>query len=147
MPSTIATTPLTPPGNGDLEPVLRLLESGWNDRDARRFASAFTERHDYIAVGGRLTLEQDRALNAAVHDRIWKELYSEGCTIHLKLLKAQRLSDDLCVAVIENREDLISNGNSTTRASFITAVLVKEQGAWRIAHFNNNAVAVGDQPP
>jgi uncharacterized protein (TIGR02246 family) len=134
----MTSTPAVP--TREIEAVVGLLESGWNSRDARRYASAFTQTHDYVAVGGRLTLGQDLAANAAIHDRIWRELYAEGCTIRLEVLKVARLADDVCMAIISNHEAVVQNGIPVQRASVITAVLVQEDREWRIAQFNNNPI-------
>ncbi|MGB3544864.1 SgcJ/EcaC family oxidoreductase [Rubrivirga sp.] len=135
------TTPDPDPGyEADVRATIDRVVRGWNTKDADLFASAFTEPHDYVAVGGRLSLDQTAAQNVAVHERIWSTIYAEGSTIAFDVVSVDRVAPGVALAVVSNRDDYVRGGERQVSESVITAVLVRTDEGWRIRQFNNNAV-------
>jgi len=125
--------------------VARLVES-WNAKDSANFSSVFAARHDYIAVDGQLRLDVTPAGNAAAHQQVWRFLYPEGSTIRMDVRAIRFPAPDVAVQ-ITNRNDFLREGRTQALTSSLTGVLVREDGAWKFAAFNNNPGQSGPGAP
>lgn len=132
--------------------VARLADS-WNVRDSAGFASAFAARHDYVALDGQLRLDTTPAGNAAGHREVWQRRYPEGSIVSMEVRAIRFPAPGVAVVQVASRNDFSSGGQRRTLTSTITGILVREEGAWKFAAFNNNAGQggsggrPGDQPP
>ena len=133
-------TPRPPDEQAEIEAVIQLLPTAWNTRDAQLFASAFTDPHDYIAVGGRLMLGLTREANMQAHTRLWQTLYAEGSTIRFEILSIDRPVPGVALAIVKNHNDFVASGQARSLQSILSLVLLQAEQGWRIRQFNNSLV-------
>lgn len=134
-------TPALQTGGGDdaaLRESVRQLESGWNAKSGAQFAKPFAEDADYVVINGLQI--KGRAAIAEGHQRIFDTVYKET-VLSLSVRQVRMLRADVAVVHVSGR--LKSSGGADARetGAVITLVMTKENGAWKIAAFQNTAVA------
>ncbi len=137
----------TPDTRAAAESVVLSLPAAWNARDAEKFAAAFTEGHDYVAVGGFLRTGMSREQNAKAHASLWKTRYAGGSTIAFEIKSIDVLAPNVVAVLATNHNEYVENGQSKTLDSVATMVLVSTAEGWRIRQFNNNLVMVRPESP
>lgn len=123
-----------------IEAVIQRLPDGWNRRDAQLFASAFTEPHDYVAVGGFLAPDLTRHGNAQAHEKLWQTRFAEGSIIRFDIVTIDQPLPGLALAIAKIHNDYIESGDPRSHDTVLTMVLLKSHEGWRIRQFNNNLV-------
>lgn len=123
-----------------IEAVIQRLPEAWNKRDPQLFASAFSEPHDYVAVGGHLVLAQTRSANAQAHAWLWQTRYAEGSTIRFEILAIAGPLPGLALAIVKNYNDFITSGRPGKHESILSLTLLQAEEGWYIRQFNNNII-------
>jgi uncharacterized protein (TIGR02246 family) len=114
------------------------LAEAWNRNDGAAYAAAFTEDCDYVAFDG--THLRGREQNARHHDRLFDGVL-RGTRLVYEDVSVRFLTPD--VAVMHGYGSVLMPWQSTvprSRRSIQTYVVVKQDGAWRIAAFHNTRV-------
>ena len=115
---------------------VRQLEAGWNAKSGAAFAKPFAEDADYVIING--TQIKGRDAIAEGHQRIFDTIYKDS-TLTLSVKQSRMLRAD--VAVVHVAAHLKSTHGAGD--ALITLVMTKENGAWKIAAFQNTPVAAG----
>lgn len=115
---------------------VRQLEAGWNAKSGAAFAKPFAEDADYVIINGMQI--KGREAIAEGHQRIFDTIYKDS-TLSLSVKQARMLRAD--VAVVHVSAHLKSAQGAGD--AVITLVMTKENGAWKIAAFQNTSVATG----
>jgi uncharacterized protein (TIGR02246 family) len=98
-----------------IESIVLSLPDAWNARDAQRFAAAFSEPHDYVAVGGLLLTNLTREQTAQGHAALWKGRFGEGSKISFEIVSIEQITPDVVVAIAKNHNDFVQNGEAKTK--------------------------------
>ena len=115
---------------------VRQLEAGWNAKSGAAFAKPFADDADYVVING--TQIKGREAIAEGHQRIFDTVYKDS-TLTLSVKQVRMLRAD--VAVVHVSAHLKSGAQEAD--AVITLVMTKENGAWKIAAFQNTSVAAG----
>jgi uncharacterized protein (TIGR02246 family) len=130
-----------------VESVVLSLPDAWNARDAQRFAAAFSEPHDYVAVGGLLLTNLTRQQTAQGHAALWKGRFAEGSKISFEIVSIEQITPEVVVAIAKNHNDFLQNAERKSHDSILTVTLIKTEDGWRIRQFNNNLIMAPPRSP
>ncbi|SDY13289.1 conserved hypothetical protein [Amycolatopsis xylanica] len=117
--------------------VLAALVAAWNEGDAAAYGRLFTEDADYVTFFG-MNMPGREAIEAS-HRALF-----EGPLKGLKLgggtgeVKVRFVRPDVAIVVAGGGSSL---DGADFRASTVTYVLVRDNGEWRIASFQNTRVS------
>lgn len=118
----------------DVHAVASVLTDAWNAYDGSAFASAFTEDADFVNIFGMHSV--GRAEIARLHQMIFDNVY-RGSTNTFTVEKTRRAGDDAIVALVRADLHVPQGPLAGTVRTLATAVLVRDNGAWKIASFQN----------
>lgn len=115
----------------------RLID-GWNDGDADAFAASFAEDGNLVAFDG--THFKGRSDIVAFHHRLF-QTYLKGTRLTGEVTDLRFLSDN--VAIMHATGSTIMRGQtfpSPERHSIQTLVVVRQNGWWQLAAFQNTRI-------
>ena len=120
---------------------LEQMVKGWNMKSGEEFAKPFAEDSDYVIVNG--THIKGRAANAKGHQQIFDTIYKDvdvaGTVEQIRFLRP----DVALVHALAERFPK-TDKNQTTKGR-ITLVMVKNNGKWEIAAFQNTQIQMPNQ--
>lgn len=114
------------------------LEGTWNAADAAGFAAEFTPDADFVNVRGDYHSGRDAVAHG--HEAIWKSIYA-GSTIHYSLARVREIAPGVLLAHLDALLRVPVGPLAGDISAIPSIVLVREDGAWRIASFHNTARA------
>ncbi len=122
------------------ESIAAALTVAWNAADGAGFAREFTADADFVNifamhVAGRAGIEE-------IHHTIFGTIYKDSSST-FTVEKVRALGEHAAVAHIRAHVHVPGGPMAGEVATLATAVLVREEHAWRIASFQNTRV----QPP
>lgn len=117
---------------------VRQLEAGWNAKDGALLAKPFAADADYVVINGSYV--KGREAIAEGHQRIFDTVYKES-TLSLSVKQVRMLRPDVAVVYVKGTNKTPRGAQTHTAEAFMTLVMTKESGAWKIAAFQNTAVA------
>jgi len=127
------------PGNAGEEDAIRenvkYLETGWNTKSGKVFATPFAEDADYVVINGMYI--KGRAAIEAAHERIFATVFKET-TIELKVKQVRFLRPDVAVVHVSGHRD--SPNKELVSDAMITMVMTKEKQGWIVSAFQNTDV-------
>lgn len=113
---------------------VRQLEAGWNSKSGAAFAKPFAEDADYVIINGSQI--KGRETIAEGHQRIFDTIYKDS-TLTLSVKQVRMLRADVAVVHVSGHLKSTQGAGDAV----ITLVMTKENGAWKIAAFQNTPVA------
>lgn len=130
-------------GGGDdaaLRENVRQMEAGWNAKSGAAFAKPFADDADYVVING--TQIKGREAIAEGHQRIFDTIYKES-VMSLSVKQVRMLRADVAVVHVSGHMKASRGAGAREGDAVITMVMTKENGAWKIAAFQNTSVAAG----
>ena len=129
------TPALSPDDESAIDDILRQMNEGWRNGDGEAYAAPFAEDADYITapgerVGGRREIAES-------HQRIFDSFF-KGTRLAGRVRSLRRIAPDVVLAQMEGA--VLFPGESDAAVppnGFVSLVILKEAGAWRIVHFQN----------
>ena len=121
-----------------VEALVARLEAAWNAADAAAFAAEFTADADFVNVRGDYHSGRDPIAHG--HDAIWKSIYA-GSTIHYSLARVREVAPGVLLAHLDALLRVPAGPLAGDIVAIPSIVLVREEGAWRIAAFHNTTRA------
>jgi uncharacterized protein (TIGR02246 family) len=120
-----------------LDGIMSGLEKAWNAGDAAAYASHFTDDADFVNIFGL----QAKGRTAIVdgHHGIFTTVY-KGSVNRLTATQARMLSDDVALVHMRAKLNVPAGPMAGTIEALPSAVLVRENGAWKIAAFHNTRI-------
>ncbi|WP_284646232.1 SgcJ/EcaC family oxidoreductase [Paenibacillus silviterrae] len=115
------------------------LKQAWDDGDAAAYGSCFTEEADYVTFQGEHL--QGRQAITDVHQALWQGVL-KGSKLVGEIKKIRMLTTDF--AVFHGVGAVKLRWQKTAppkRDSINTNVVVKQQGEWKIAAFQNSRIS------
>lgn len=119
------------------EAIVCQLEEAWNAGDGRAYAAPFARDAGYITVLGHL-IESQGAI-AGAHQGIFKTIY-RGSAVRQTVTQARALGEDVVVAHVNIVLSVPSGHIAGEHNAIQTLVIVRRDGAWRVAHFQNTLI-------
>ena len=121
---------------GAIRENVKQMESGWNTKSAALFAKPFADDADYVVINGsqikgRVQIEQ-------AHQQIFDTIFKDT-TVALAVKQVRFLRPDVAVVHVGGHRQ--GPTKELTQDAVITMVMTKEKQGWRIAAFQNTAVA------
>lgn len=121
---------------------VRQIEAGWNSKSGAAFAKPFADDADYVVING-MQLKGREAI-AKAHQRIFDTFYKDS-VISLSVERARMLRTDVAVVHVSGHLKTTRGADAQEADAVITMVMTKENGAWKIAAFQNTGVAAARQ--
>ena len=115
---------------------VKQMELGWNTGDGSLFAKPFAEDADYVVINGMYI--KGRTVIETAHQQIFDTIYKET-TISLAVKQIRFLRPDVAVVHVNGRRRAPTK--ELENEALLTLVMTKEKEGWKIAAFQNTAVA------
>jgi uncharacterized protein (TIGR02246 family) len=122
--------------DGITRELLHHLEDAWNRGDGDDFGAPYDDAASFVNIRGEL--HYGPAI-AAGHAQIFATTHAAS-TNRMQLIRAQRVSDDVIVAVSRNTLDAPQGPLAGVHEAMSTSVLVRSGEQWRIAATHNTLV-------
>ncbi len=124
---------MTTNANAVVAQITGQLRQAWNAADGAAYASGFTADASFVDIRGGF--HQSRAEIGAGHQKIFDTFY-RGSTLDATVQLVRDLGD---VVLAQVRLDLHAPHATLppNDGSIATLVLLRDEGEWRIAHFQN----------
>ena len=116
--------------------LLQRLEDAWNRGDGEAFGAPYDDGASFVNIRGEL--HYGPAI-AAGHAQIFATTHA-GSTNRMRLVRAQRVSDDVIVAISCHTLDAPRGPLAGVHSALSTSVLVRSGRQWRIAATHNTLV-------
>jgi len=117
---------------------VKQMETGWNAKSGAEFAKLFAEDSDYVVINGFHI--KGRAANAAVHQQIFDTIFKNtNLTLVVEQIRFLR-TDVAVVHVFGTRRPTRESDSALIGDARITMTMVKNDGKWEIAAFQNTAI-------
>jgi uncharacterized protein (TIGR02246 family) len=113
------------------------LTKGWNMKSGEEFAKPFAENSDYVVINGMHI--KGRAENAKGHQYIFDTIYKDS-TLATVIKQIRFLRPDVALVHGESTLTVRANGEEKKGSGYITLVMVKNNGKWEIAAFQNTSI-------
>jgi uncharacterized protein (TIGR02246 family) len=107
----------------------------WDEPGMPGFENLFTEDADFVVITGRWL--KGRSEIVAYHRELLKTVYAGSKTLPGTLEKIRFVRPDFAITHWEGGATFELDGKTATRTGRSTAVLVKQDGGWRITAFHN----------
>jgi uncharacterized protein (TIGR02246 family) len=117
---------------------VRQMEDGWNAKSGERFAKPFAADADYVIINGGYIKGREEI--AKGHQQIFDTIYRES-TLGLSVKQVRMLRPDVAVVHVTGSNRTTRDGETRVGEAFMTLVLPKEGGDWKIAAFQNTPIA------
>jgi uncharacterized protein (TIGR02246 family) len=120
-----------------LEAIVKGLEAAWNAADGAGFAACFTADADFVniyAMHGK-----GREAIARAHEMLLHGVYANSVNRYT-IKQARLLSDDVALVHISARLDVPQGPMAGVMEALPSAVLVRQDGGWKVAAFHNTLV-------
>ena len=130
-------TTLTPDDEAAIRALVEQMREGWNAGDGAAFAAVFTTEADYVIVNGQHIRGRDGI--CAGHEQIFNEVY-RGSRMEFTVEQVRGLSDGVALAHTQSHLTFMADGETRHRNTRFSLVLVKTEGAWQAAAFQNTAI-------
>jgi uncharacterized protein (TIGR02246 family) len=131
-------TELNPQDRQAIEQLFQEMYQAWANNDPKRYAECFEQDVDYVAFDG--THIKGRAENERLHRTLWNGVLKgtrlEGGLVQLRPLTANVVLAHATGAVVFPWQTAVKKN----RLSIQTLVLVKREGRWLAAAFQNTRV-------
>ena len=114
--------------------IVQRLEQAWNAGDGDAWAAEFAEDADFITVRGEYF--RTRNTIAEGHHHIFTTIY-KGSTNRIALIRARAIRDDVILAHSSAELTVPDGPMAGTHRAVQSLLLVRADGAWRIASFHN----------
>ena len=121
---------------------VRQMEAGWNTKSGPLFAKSFAEDADYVVING--THITGRETIDKGHQRIFDTIYKDS-TLSLSVKQIRFLRPDVAVVHVAGHNKIRQGEQVNEEDAIMTLVMTKDKGEWKIAAFQNTAVAAGQQ--
>jgi len=116
---------------------VRQMEAGWNAKSGEQFAKPFAADADYVVINGSYV--KGREAIAQGHQRIFDTFYKES-VLSLSVKQVRMLRPDVAVVHVTGTNKIPRGAETQTGEAFMTLLMTKESGVWRIAAFQNTEV-------
>jgi uncharacterized protein (TIGR02246 family) len=123
----------------EIEQLFHQLSQAWDQGDDEAFGACFTEDADYVTFQGDYL--KGRKEIEKVHQQLWNGIL-RGSTMHGEIKQIRFLTPD--VAIFHGVGAVKLRFHKTApkkRNSINTNVIVKNNGEWKIAAFQNSRIS------
>lgn len=116
--------------------VVKTVETGWIEKSGEKYASAFSEVHDYIVWNGYYFPNMTRQANADGHQNLFNGPY-KNVDVKFKVDKIKFIRNDLALVHSYAGTYEKNKGAPENPTALITMIMEKKDGAWQIISFHN----------
>lgn len=113
---------------------VKQMEDGWNAKSGALFAKPFAEDADYVIING-MHVRGRRAIDEG-HQRIFATIFKDS-TLKLSVKQVRFLRPDVALVHVNGGNRLNQAKETREVGVILTLVMVKEEGSWKIAAFQN----------
>ena len=121
--------------------IINIMMVAWEEGDGEKFASVFSEPHDFIVWNGFYFRQIDKNANAKNHNFIFKNQFKKTKVYYvvdkIKFIKKKVALIHVFGAVGKNNQGMPSNPGVLW-----TGILVKKKGKWKIISFHNSDLEI-----
>ncbi len=113
------------------------VTKGWNMKSGAEFSKPFAENADYVVINGMHV--KGRADIAKIHQQIFDTIYKDS-SLAAAVKQIRFLRPDTAFVHLESNLTFKLNGAEQKGSGYITLVMMKENGKWEIAAFQNTPI-------
>jgi uncharacterized protein (TIGR02246 family) len=128
------------PDEAAIRENVRQMETGWNTKSGSLFAKPFAEDADYVVINGMQIKGRDTIDKG--HQRLFVTIFKES-TLSLSVKNIRFLRPDVAVVHVAGHNKIRQGEETREGEAIITLVMTKDKGEWKIAAFQNTAIAAG----
>ena len=125
---------MTQTSHPDADAIAAALTDAWNSYDGDAFAQQFTEDADFVNIFGMHGV--GRKAIARAHQAIFEGIY-QGSVNRFTVTKVRPIRADAMIAHIKAELSVPQGPMAGLLRAIALAVLVRENGAWKIVSFQN----------
>lgn len=125
--------------------IVTSMQTGWNAKDGKTFASGFAKVHDYIVVNGMYLSAISQEMNAANHQGIFNSIY-KTTDLQLKTDKISFVNPNLALVYVMGATYQQGAALPENPAVMISMVIEKKNNEWKIISFHNGPIQVSFNP-
>jgi uncharacterized protein (TIGR02246 family) len=130
-------TTLSPDDDAAIRGLIERMRAGWNAGDGAAFASVFTPDADYVIVNGRHIRGRDGI--RAGHEWLFSGVY-RGSRVEFEVEQVRGLREGVAVAHTRSHLNYTADGETREGRTRFSLVLLKDDGAWLAAAFQNTTL-------
>jgi uncharacterized protein (TIGR02246 family) len=129
------------PDEQAIDEIVKRMEAAWNLGDGAGFAAPFADDATFTHIyGGRF---EGRAEIGTNHQQVFDTVY-KGSRSAFTLSKVRFIRPDIAIGLVEVRVTIQAGVAAREILAHPSFVAAKENGNWRLVHFQNTPVS---QPP
>lgn len=121
--------------------IVTSMQTGWNNKDGKTFASGFAPVHDYIVVNGMFLSAISPEINAANHQFIFNSIY-KTTDLQLKIDKITFVNPNLALAYVFGATYPQGAALPENPGAIVSLVVEKKNNGWKIISFHNGPIEV-----
>lgn len=125
--------------------IVTSMQTGWNSKDGKTFASGFAKVHNYIVINGMYLSNITPEINAANHQGIFNSVY-KTTDLQLKIDKISFVNPDLAMVYILGATYQQGAALPENPGAMISMVAEKKNNEWKIISFHNCPIQVSFKP-
>jgi len=125
--------------------IVSNMQTGWNNKDGKIFASSFAKVHDYIVINGMYLSGITQEINAASHQGIFNSIY-KTTDLQLKMDKISFVNPNLALVYILGATYQHGTAVPENPGAMISLVIEKKNDDWKIISFHNGPIQVSFNP-
>ena len=121
---------------------VRQMEAGWNTKSGALFAKPFADDADYVVING-LHFQGRKTIDEA-HQRIFETIFKDS-TLSLSVKQIRFLRPDATLVHVTGHNKTRRGEVTNETDVIVTLVMLKDEGAWKIAAFQNTEISAARQ--
>lgn len=125
--------------------IVTSMQTGWNSKDGKKFASGFAPVHNYIVINGMYLSGITPEMNAANHQGIFNSIY-KTTDLLLKIDKISFVTPDLALVYILGATYQQGTPIPENPTAVVSMVIEKKNKEWKTISFHNVPIQVSFAP-
>ena len=121
--------------------IVTTMQTGWNAKDGKIFASGFAKVHDYIVINGMYMSGITTEINAASHQNIFNTIY-KTTSVELRIDKINFVRPDLAFMYVLGVTYPQGTAIPENPSAIISMAVEKKNNEWKIISFHNSPIEV-----
>ena len=121
--------------------IVTSMQTGWNSKDGKKFASGFAKVHDYIVINGMYFSAISPEATAAAHQGIFNTIY-KTTDLQLKIDKISFVNPDLALVYVLGATYQQGTAIPENPGAIICMLMEKKNNEWKIISFHNCPIQV-----
>lgn len=124
-----------------IQEIVQQMMDAWKEGDGVKFASVFSEKHDFIVWNGFYFSQIGSKENSENHNSIFNRQFKDT-EVYYVIDKIEWIKEDVAYMHVLGAVDFDGSGMPDNPAVIWTSLLLKDDGVWRIKSFHNTDLEI-----